>query len=167
MPNRSLCATFFVYHNLLNPVRIIDVDVHSSLAALLSLQHTPEPLHYERVLLHLLPQAEIPVLQVAIHPVFLADLLPAPKPLPPAPSPPPQAHDGQRPLCHLEAQFQDEQDHQDENKGDPPPRVLPKCTKEATTDIIRRRLQSIDSCEEGLPQPPAGEGDEEGAEDEE
>lgn len=168
MPSRpSLCTTFFVHLKLTHlNIDHLFMDVKSSIATVLGLQHISQPLPHKGVLFHFLPQAKVPVLQVALHPVFFADFLPSPEPLPPSSAPSPQAHDSQRPLRHLEAQFQDKEDHQDEDEGDPPSWVLAECAKEATTDVIRRRFKRINSSEEDLPEPPAGDGNKEGAENE-
>lgn len=90
MPSPSSSTTFFILDKLAHlKLCNLFVNVKSSTTALLGLQHASQPLSHQWVFLHFLPQAEVPVLQVALHPVFFADLLPAPEPLPPpsAPSP--------------------------------------------------------------------------------
>lgn len=117
-----------------------------------------------RVLLHFLPQPEIPVFEVAIHPVRpLAS--PPLAPFPPVTTPPPNSRHQHRSLRHLEAQLQYIKDSEHTDQAQPPSRITAKRVKKAVSHGVRTWLFGIDTCKETLPgRHPPDDGDEEGSE---
>lgn len=111
--------------------------------AVLLLVHPPQPLLHSRILLHLLPQLEVPLLGTVAE----RGLLPG-RPLP-------QPCDHQVALHRLVGELRAYQNGDDDNEGKPPQGIRPKGQCKAIAHGVRTYTGRVGSGEDGIPYPPS------------
>lgn len=160
----AAAASFPMHSNPALQARLlssIPVSVsHGPRTTLLFLQQDlSQVLSDHRVLLQLLPDLPIPVLAV------FGAAAAAVRARPPPRWPVPQAVHDEVSFRELERDVEADEDEQDADEQGPPQRILAERVDERASAGIRARLEGVDAGEEGLPGPPAGDGDAEGADD--